>query len=334
MSDESSSISEAGLSTPRRTIAVCCTVRNAASDCVQLVADLEAQVTSFDFKAVIVDGASTDQTLSTLRRLAASSKVELEIDELAGNISAGRNRAIEIAGTDVVVTVDAGTRLPPNWLEQLAGPVLAGQSCFTAGFFVPPPDATGWHAAISASIVPYETEFRREEVLPSARATAFLREDWALLGGYPEFLDHTEDLVFYQNLKELRGAPRWIFEAAVVWDTRDSLRSFYRQYRLYARGDAIAGIYSRRHAVRYSFYLAILGAWIFGPRVGLIVSTTGLILAIRRPIRRMGSHVATRDWPLARKLAYALAVQVCGDAGKMAGYIQGRLRGRAYSGLR
>ena len=91
--------------------------------------------------------------------------------------------------------------------------------------------------------------------LPSSRSVAFRKSAWAAVGGYPEWLEHSEDLVFDKALRERFGPFAFAPEAVAYFRPRPSLRAFYRQYHAYARGDGKANLWPRRHAIRYATYL-------------------------------------------------------------------------------
>src|SRR5438046_660918 len=125
-----------------------------------------------------------------------------------------------------------------------------------SGFFVPEPQST-FELAMGATVLPRVSEIDPERFLPSSRSIAFTKAAWQAVGGYPEWLDYCEDLVFDFALRR-RGAFAFAPAALVHFRPRGSLRSFFRQYYLYARGDGKAGLWPWRHAMRYATYLFAL----------------------------------------------------------------------------
>ena len=101
----------------------------------------------------------------------------------------------------------------------------------------------------------WRTKSTPETFLPSSRSVAFRKAAWITAGGYPEWIDYCEDLIFDLRLREI-AAPM-IFEpgALVYFRPRPSLNAFYRQYYRYARGDGKADLWRKRHAIRYATYL-------------------------------------------------------------------------------
>ena len=92
---------------------------------------------------------------------------------------------------------DAGVRLDPQWLEKLTAPwTAAGPAPIAvAGFFLP--DAEGvFQIAMAATVLPLPEDVDPDRFLPSSRSVAFTRDAWRQAGGYPEWLDYCEDLLF------------------------------------------------------------------------------------------------------------------------------------------
>jgi hypothetical protein len=85
---------------------------------------------------------------------------------------------------------------------------------------------------------------------------AFRKEAWAGAGGYPEWLDYCEDLVFDFCLLADAGQAVFAPAALVYFRPRPNLAAFGRQYYRYARGDGKADLWAGRHAIRYATYWA------------------------------------------------------------------------------
>ena len=250
-------------------VSVVITVLNEKEAIERLLRSLEAQTRQPD-EVVIVDGGSTDGTGTILKAWAASGWLPLRILNKPGaNISEGRNTAIYAATGDVIATTDAGVRLERDWLEKLVAAFEhqdLDRFVFTAaGWFVADPQ-TPFETAMGATVLPDVTEIDGETFLPSSRSVAFRKVAWEASGGYPEWLDYCEDLIFDFRLRDLYGPFPFVPEAVVHFRPRGNLRAFFKQYYQYARGDGKADLWRRRHAVRYAAYLigvpsiALLGA--------------------------------------------------------------------------
>jgi glycosyltransferase involved in cell wall biosynthesis len=263
---------------------------------------------------VIVDGGSVDDTRA---RLAAwQTRLPLNVVYAPGsNISQARNLAIRSANAEVIAVTDAGVRLDPDWLLCLRARLTLDVDV-VSGFFRADAQTT-FERAMGATVLPTLEDVRPEGFLPSSRSVLFRRAAWAEAGGYPEWLDYGEDLVFDLALR--RAGRRFAFASdAVVWfRPRGSLRAFFRQYFLYARGDGKADLWRRRHAIRYAAYA--LGIWSArGGRCQQVLMVLLGLAYVRRPIERLFASSA-RDNALGAVILIPV-IRVVGDLAKMCGY--------------
>ena len=310
----------------QRQASVIMTVRNEAKSLPRLLDSVLMQ-TVLPEEVVIADGGSTDGTPDIARSY--MDRLPLRLLEVPGaNISQGRNAAIKETSYGIVAVTDAGVVLDPGWLEALTVPFDDETVDVVGGFFVPEA-GTAFETAMGATVLPSLDDVEPSTFLPSSRSVAFRKEAWESVGGYPEWLDYCEDLVFDISLKE-RGK-RFTFapEAIVYFRPRSTLRAFFKQYYLYARGDGKADLWRKRHAIRYLTYTAgpSLGTWAIVHRQswigkGIIVF---IVLAAAAYCRRPYSRLLLRlhGLPLASRL-YALAmvpiIRLTGDIAKMMGY--------------
>src|SRR5687767_15092723 len=318
------------------------TVRNEAESLPRLLDSVLRQTLQPD-EVIIADGGSTDGTQDIARSYADRLSLRL-LDVPGANISEGRNAAIRAASHDMIAATDAGVVLDPDWLQRLIAPLQVEDADVVSGFFVPEGDSA-FDIAMGATVLPSLAEINPATFLPSSRSIAFRKEAWREVGGYPEWLDYSEDLVFDLSLKE-RGK-RFAFapDAVVHFKPRSTLRAFFRQYYLYARGDGKANLWLKRHAIRYFTYTAgpLFAIWGFRHRRtmgGKLVLLAGALAATaycRRPYMRLMPRLASLS-PISRLHAISLVpvIRLTGDLAKMAGYPVGllwRLR-RAPSELR
>src|SRR5919202_3508481 len=203
-------------------------------------------------EGVVTDGGSTDGTLAALGNW--SSRLPLRVIAAPGaNIARGRNLAIESATGDLIAATDAGVRLAADWLEQLHAR-LTPEVDVVSGFFHP--DARSvFERALGATTLPALDDVKPDAFLPSSRSVLFRRAAWQHVGGYPDWLDYCEDLVFDLALR--RAGCRFAFAAsAIAWfRPRATPGRFFQQYYRYARGDGKALLWARRHLIRYATYI-------------------------------------------------------------------------------
>jgi hypothetical protein len=166
--------------------------------------------------------------------------------------------------------------------------------------------------------------------LPSSRSVAFRKSAWEAVGGYPEWLDYCEDLVFDLRLKARGGRFVFVPDAIVHFRPRGTLPAFFRQYYRYARGDGKANLWPARHAVRYLTYLMALAAlsWLTLHR-GLgwgVFLALGIAAMLRTPYKRL-CGVLNSLGPADRLRAVLLVpiIRLTGDVAKMLGYPVGTL---------
>ena len=247
------------------------------------------------------------------------------------NISRGRNLAAAAASDDLIAATDAGVRLHPSWLTRLVAPLEGDPTlAVSAGFFVADPQGV-WELALGATTLPDVDEIDPASFLPSSRSVAFRKEAWQMAGGYPEWLDYCEDVLFDLALRRVAGPLRFVPRATVRFRPRPTPGAFFRQYYRYARGDGKAGLWPRRHAIRYGAYsLALLLLWrAVRPSAPpshrappLLLLALGGIAYLRRPFRRVMRAPASRSRRL-RALPLLPLVRLIGDVAKMAGYPAG-----------
>ncbi len=197
------------------------------------------------------------------------------------------------------------------------------------GFFTPD-TTTVFETAMGATVLPVLEDVNPQTFLPSSRSVAFLRSAWEAVGGYPEWLDYCEDLIFDFRLRA--GGYRFVFvpNAVVHFRPRSSLRAFLKQYYRYARGDGKAGLWPKRHAVRYLTYLVILPAllWLTFVRNPLWAALllVGAAIMFWTPYKRL--FRAMRSFGIRDRLAamvWVPIIRVTGDIAKMVGYPAGLL---------
>jgi len=304
-------------------VSVIATVLNEGESIRALMDSLVAQ-TRQPNELVFVDGGSSDNTVAVIESY--KDRLPLRVIVSAGaNISAGRNIAIEAAKCPVIASTDAGVKLSPDWLAALIAPFESKNSPkVVAGFFQP--DAkTPFEIAMGATVLPELSDINPETFLPSSRSIAFTKSAWEKVGGYPEWLDFCEDLIFDLNLKAY--AENFIFAPTAIahFKPRSTLKSFFKQYYQYARGDGKADLWKKRHAIRYATYFVgapILLWLLFATRwLGILAALIAGWGMFGVPYRRF-----LRTWQrlsVLGKIKAALwipVIRITGDIAKMLGY--------------
>lgn len=311
------------------TISLIATVLNEGESIRRLMDSILAQTRQPD-EIVIVDGGSSDNTVAILQSYVGQLPLHVYVDADC-NISRGRNAAIEAAHGDIIAVTDAGVALPDHWLECLTQPLLDDANLQAVGGFFRAAPENVFEAAMGATVLPLRDEINPATFLPSSRSVAFRKAAWAAVGGYPEWLDYCEDLVFDLRLKQRYGSFAFAPDAVVDFRPRGSLRALFLQYYLYARGDGKADLWRKRHAIRYLTYLGaapaiLLLAAYLNPLL-ILLYLPGAAAYLYQPYRRLPTvlkrlpDLTPCDW--LRAVALVPVIRVVGDLAKMTGYPDG-----------
>jgi glycosyltransferase involved in cell wall biosynthesis len=338
------------------------TVRNEAESLPGLLESILAG-TMLPAEIVIVDGGSSDGTQNVARSYGDRLPIRV-IERRGANISEGRNAAIEAAGYEIIAATDAGVRLEARWLEELVAPFLADGGRWTvdggrrladnnppstvhrppsvdvvSGFFVADP-RTLFERALGATVLPALEDIEPDKFLPSSRSVAFRKRAWAEVGGYPEWLDYCEDLVFDMALRDCGKVFAFAPGAVAHFRPRSTLKAFFVQYYRYARGDGKADLWRKRHGIRYATYTvgSVVAAWAWAHRdsaagkLGLLMGLAAGAVYCRRPYARLMPMLrGLSPLSILHALALVPVIRVTGDIAKMMGYPVGvlwRLRRR------
>jgi glycosyltransferase involved in cell wall biosynthesis len=306
-------------------VSLVATVKDAGSHVEDFLSSLRAQTRQPD-EVVIVDGGSTDGTLEILRR--ASDLTLLE--EPGVNIARGRNIAVGAASHEVIAVSDADCVLSRDWLERLLAPLERGAEV-SMGFYRPLVGSF-FEACAAAISIPEPEEVDEATFMPSARSVAFRREAFDAAGGYPEWLDLGEDMYLNHQWRRRGTRMELAADAVVNRRPRPGLGEYWRQFAGYARGDAEAGLYPWRHALRFAVYGGLALVLASGRRSLMAAATVAGGAYATRPLRRAFRRIGE---PRLRAAAVAAvpALMFVNDLAKMAGYLDG-LRGRGSRPLR
>jgi glycosyltransferase involved in cell wall biosynthesis len=300
------------------------TVKDAAPHIEEFLGSIAAQTRAPD-EVIIVDGGSIDGTPDLLRRATVDAMTVIE--EPGANISRGRNLAIAAAAHDAIAVTDADCVLDPRWLERILEPIEAGADV-SMGFYLPIADGFLQECIASVNLPLDASEVNPARFMPSGRSVAFRRGSIEAAGGYPEWLAIGEDMWVSHRWRELGLVMRFAPDAVVRWRLRPTLRATWTQYFRYSRGDAQAGMFPERHALRFGVYGAGAAALASRRRWPKALAAAGAVTYAREPVRR-----AWRRMPDRRERAAATIVvpALMGwiDTAKMAGYAVGLFeRGR------
>jgi glycosyltransferase involved in cell wall biosynthesis len=301
-------------------VSLICTVRDEADNIAALLDSMLAQTRPAD-EIVVNDCGSRDDTAAIVERYIAAGH-PIHLVRGGYNISSGRNNAIRQGHGPLVACTDAGLTLDSRWLERIVAPLERDEADLVGGFFRPTPRSL-FELALGATNYRDADEIDPASFLPFGKSMAFRKRAWERVGGYPEWANHCEDILFDLALR--RNGERFAFapDALVLFRPRSSFRTFARQYFLYARGDGVANLWPQRHALRYVIYLAA-GALLLAARRHqwlLALFLPGALAYTRAPLWRLcrrATSLSSREFAMAAALIPA--IRLVGDLAKMAGY--------------
>lgn len=306
-------------------VSVIATVLNEEENIRRLLDSLAIQSRPPD-KVVICDGGSTDHTLDILRSYAREGKLPLRVIVQPGaNISQGRNAAITEAKGPIIAVTDAGVRLEPTWLAYMTTPFRENPLAqVVSGFFAPDPQSP-FETALSATTLPLVADVDPIKFLPSSRSVAFRKQAWEAVGGYPEWVDYCEDLLFDLALRERYDPFTFAPQALAHFRPRPNLAAFFRQYYRYGRGDGKADLWRKRHAARYLTYLVvtpllILLSLLHTP-LWLLAFLAGGSIMFYTPCKRLLPMMRPLSFgERCQAVGWVPFIRVTGDVAKMFGY--------------
>lgn len=186
-------------------------------------------------EVIVVDGGSSDLTVAKMKN--KNSKLKILIRP--GNRAVGRNEAIRNAREDIIVCADAGCILDKSWLKNITEPFNDPKIDVVAGYYKPiARNVFQKCLATYTCVMPDRLDLKN--FLPSSRSIAFRKSAWQKVGGYPEYLDTCEDLVFAKKLKDAGYKSKTRLDAIVYWPQRKNLKEAALQFYRYAEGDGKA----------------------------------------------------------------------------------------------
>jgi glycosyltransferase involved in cell wall biosynthesis len=294
-------------------VSVVATVKDAGPVIGQFLESLRRQTRTPE-EIVIIDGGSTDGTLERLQRAQGI----VTISEPGANIARGRNLAIQGATHEVLAVTDADCILAPSWLERILEPIEQGEEV-VAGFYRPLP--ANLFETWTVAHIP-DAEEVGPEWMPSSRSLAFRREAFEAVGGYPEWLAIGEDMYLNQRWRRVGIRIRPATDAVVYWRPRPGPRATWRQYVRYAEGDALAGMYPERHALRFLAYGAVVLAFRFRRPWMVVALSTAAGVHAARPFARTWGRAPRPSARVLSLIGLPLTMALI-DAAKMWGYAKG-----------
>lgn len=220
---------------------------------------------------VVADGGSEDETVVVARRYADGGVRVLEIGPAYPG--RGRNEAIKSAENEWIALIDAGCIPDKMWLSKLLEPLRDERVRVVFGQFAPRIESE-WDVAQALSFVgPIDPDSKCRHW--SIASSLVHRSAWEKVGGFPEDLRASEDLVFFERIRAARIPTARSAEAVVRWSLASSPGAVFRRFRLYSAHHMASGLWRTWHVRVFLMNLvgAVLAAasLIWHPAVALLL---------------------------------------------------------------
>lgn len=254
---------------------------------------------------VVVDGGSRDQTLGVLNEFSSKDSRLKVFVEPGVNISRGRNIAIEKANGPIIAVTDGGCRPSMDWLKALVQP-MREDSRFSAVAGVFTIDYKNSFEFFSGALCTPVDTGNADTRMFYGRNSAFKKDAWEAVHGYPEWLYTGEDTLFSKRFLHAGFKVAYAPDAVVSWRPRPTLRKLIKMFFLYGRGNGRIGngnlkgsIYWLKYHILWLLFF-LLGfaspwAWLIASGVFLYLYVQ-MIPPVLREIRQKTDLVSREFW--------------------------------------
>ena len=267
---------------------------------------LSRQETLFRYELIVVENASSDETLTLARRLESEFPHLLRVlVETQKGSYAARNRGLQAAEGRLLLFTDADCIPSPQWADRLATALLPEGVLLVGGEIEGDPAQAGLLAryARQAGILSAAGALSHRRAPFAQTANLGVRREDALeIGGFDGGLFSGGDADFCWRLSERFPDRRLEFspDAKVYHHHRESLSELWRQFYRYGQGDRVQ---ARRRGVQYRRLIlglvADLVRFIFWPFMSLLQLPRALLdrdlLPLLRPPLRVFRALARRS---------------------------------------
>src|SRR2546422_4388094 len=321
---------------PKIEVSLVIPVRDEAATINNLLASIATQTLEPD-EVVIVDGGSKDGTLKILHEARAHNPKIRVIEAWKASPGLGRNIGISNARYEWIALTDAGIRLDPRWLACLVEVALAQPDLdLVCGTFEPEIDSFFKECA-SIAYVPIKTPMVGGSVRgPFIASSLVKREAWYSVGGFPD-LRASEDLIFFDEIKNKGCKIGWAPGAVVHWELRPTLWRTIRRFVSFSSENVWAGQKQRWHYGVLRFYFvslpfvalaAFMSAWWLAVPIAIQLARVGKNIWLHRDGRGL-SFVFN---PL--RILYVLVITIAIDLATFAGWLMALLNRREATRIR
>jgi cellulose synthase/poly-beta-1,6-N-acetylglucosamine synthase-like glycosyltransferase len=191
---------------------------------------------------IIIDNFSSDGTYEYLMDYSG----RFTVYQKKCSVAQGRNEAIRRAHNEIIVSTDMGTRLDPDWHENLVKPFIDDHSIdvVAGNYEYVYPSKNG----IGRAEYFYKNRGRAKMgpgFLPSSRNIAYKKHVWETIGGYQEGLKNaTDDTIFAFEIHDRAFNMALAPNSFVYWNRHSRLEDFLKETARYAYGNGEARLRS------------------------------------------------------------------------------------------
>lgn len=238
-------------------VAFITTVLNEEENILFLLKSLQVQTKKPD-EIIIVDGGSKDKTIEVIKEWISrirSNKFRESIRLIMekGNRSKGRNEAVEVSKSEIIVCSDSGCILDKNWIKNIVKPFRDQKVDVVAGYYKGLPNSN-FQKALIPYILVMPDKVDPKNFLPSTRSLAFKKLVWKKVGGFPLQFSNNEDFVFSRKLKNFGAKIIFKKNALVYYLPRKNIIESFLMFFKFAKGDSEAGILRPKVALIFLRY--------------------------------------------------------------------------------
>lgn len=209
-------------------VSLICTVWNEEENISNLIESIISQTHQPD-EFVIVDGGSTDNTLSLIESYSKKYPILKLIKTKKCNIAEGRNIAISNSKGEIIIGADGGGCIyDKDWIKNLI---------------------QGFNNQIGFGRTTYSANNKFQETMGkiltkngnygSSRNIIFLKKIWKEAGGYPENFYGGEDTLFNERIYSLGYKPVNISNAVGYRAMRNSYKGLFNQFKNFGHWDGV-----------------------------------------------------------------------------------------------
>jgi len=255
----------------KRFVSVVIPAHNAGSHikkCLDSIMKLQAE--NFDYEVLVVNDASTDETVNLLKDF---KNIRVISNEINLGPSASRNKAIEVANGSLIAFTDSDCVVSHNWLQELLKCSNYAQLAGCGGSQLSPKDETKFGRLVNdfLKIIGFLGDYtssvnRVKETRHNPSCNSMYKKDvLSAVGGFLEGLYPGEDIELDYRLK--RGGWKLYYNPqAIVYHYRPSnIKSFVSM--VYRYGKTSGGVLTKRLGMyRITSYIPLLclGMLLFG----------------------------------------------------------------------